>query len=131
MAQTYSDKPTLEAWNAMAEASGSAPKVAYGSYVGNGKYGTANHNTLTFDFEPKLIVLENQFAVAYGGTINDNYYSTPLLLLRPLRRFYIYYDASDYIDLAWDGNTVSWWTTSGAFQQFNVQGQTYLYHAIG
>ena len=42
--------------NAMA-AMTTAARIAYGEYTGNGKYGEDNPNTLTFDFEPKILIL--------------------------------------------------------------------------
>lgn len=36
---------------------GSKVRIATGSYVGTGMYGASNPNSLTFDFEPKLIAL--------------------------------------------------------------------------
>ena len=34
-----------------------APKIATGEYTGTGTYGSGNPNTLTFDFEPKLVMI--------------------------------------------------------------------------
>lgn len=39
------------------ENAATAPKIATGSYVGTGKYGSNNPNSLTFEFDPKLVLI--------------------------------------------------------------------------
>lgn len=62
-------------------------KVATGSYVGTGTYGSKNPCSLTFDFKPKLIFMwqdvlssKNGYTLAYsmGGTSKATYIILPL-----------------------------------------------------
>ena len=41
-------------------------QIATGSYVGTGTYGASNPNTLTFDFEPKLLFVATKGGGDYG-----------------------------------------------------------------
>ena len=111
-----------------------APKIETGSYVGTGKYGESNKNTLTFGFAPKMLLIfkestyeethhymdiEDQFLYpAVGGTVhNFNYPSS-------------YHSVS----VAWDGNSVEWWsvgTGASASYQYNSYSTVYNYVAIG
>lgn len=82
---------------------------ATGSYVGNDKYGTGNKNSLSFDFEPKMLII-NGFAIAAGTksieTYGNNAYFT------------------------WDGKTVSWYSAASASAQLNSSATTYYYLAL-
>ncbi|WP_298020986.1 hypothetical protein, partial [uncultured Dysosmobacter sp.] len=49
---------------AIAAVSGAA-KIQTGSYVGTGTYGESNPCSLTFDFSPKLVIIQNK---AKAGT---------------------------------------------------------------
>lgn len=83
----------------------------YSTYVGNGKTGIGNKNTLTFDFEPKILFIEGH-AIPRGT--ND-----------------IYTNGGNCY-FTWNGNTVSWYATATtAWTQFNNDGETYYYVAMG
>ncbi|OUN08339.1 hypothetical protein B5G43_02875 [Flavonifractor sp. An92] len=100
-------------------------KIATGSYVGAGTYGSNNPNTLVFPFEPKmLMVLPNPASVTpsysgfwcFGnpgitGQISSNYSSGSILSV--------------------SGTTVSWYNTSSSEVQLNNNNKTYYYVAIG
>ena len=97
-------------------------KIATGSYVGNGKKGSSNPNTLSFDFQPKLIVI----------TGNAKYHYTPLVLIRGSSK--VYTSSNDTsVTVTWSDNGVSWYDTSAIYDdvQFNMQGVVYNYAAIG
>lgn len=47
-----------------------APKIATGSYTGTGTYGSSNPNSLTFEFEPKLVIV-------FMKNDSGNYYDLP------------------------------------------------------
>lgn len=98
---------------------GNKVQMTAGSYVGTGKYGESNPNTLTFEFEPKFVVVGRTdssdtsigFICGRGEATTTN---------------------SAVIRLTWGGNFVSWYTTSSSAQnQLNVSGSTYNYLAIG
>lgn len=44
-------------WSLIKAEDAKGAKIATGSYVGTGKYGEANAVTLTFDFEPKFLLV--------------------------------------------------------------------------
>lgn len=41
-------------------------KIATGSFVGTGKYGSANPIKLTFGFQPKFVIITGDGTVGYG-----------------------------------------------------------------
>lgn len=101
-----------------------APKIATGSYTGTGKYGSNNKNSLTFDFEPQLVILANV----------NSYNGIPMhAIFQRNQSSYIYYTGGP---VSWSGKTMSWYTTetnasNGANYQLNTSGKTYNYIAIG
>ena len=102
------------------------PHIATGSYVGTGSYGSANPNTLTFDFVPQMVAV-----VINAGTGCE--YGT--LLVRGQTKsggIGVAQAALHGLDLtlAWEGNSVSWYS-SGSSDQLNDSGVTYFYFAIG
>lgn len=113
---------------------GGLGRVVTGSYVGTGTFGIANKNSLTFDFQPKIVLISvgchDQFRKGamfmYGQTqstiINEGgSYST----------------TQGHISLSWFGTGVSWYDDyhnvpgSGGEYQLNGSGLTYYYTAIG
>ena len=110
-----------------------APKIATGSYVGTGKYGVNNPNSLTFDFEPKFVFLFSNYAsgnakVAYPFVLMINGVQIPAIPI----------DYSNVIGsrwtIKWLGNTVSWYSTDSALAQANSSedyNKNYVYFAIG
>ncbi len=101
---------------------GGGARIEVGSYVGTGTYGSSNPNTLTFGFEPKMVVIvpETQYA-AYM-----------LALVRGVSKVtsWWYGNNSDLAFVTWADNFVSWYST-GNERQLNLSGETYDYIAIG
>lgn len=106
-------------------------QIATGSYVGTGKYGSSNPNSLTFEFEPKLVFI-------YKRRSKNNDYVMQLIFSPELGNFsdgYSYIDGGKrdeftYMDSAsWskDKKTVSWYDQSDADTQANASGFTYHY----
>ena len=131
MAQTYSDKPTLEAWNAMAQTIAGAGncRIAFGTYTGDATYGESHPNTLTFDFEPKLVIVQDLLGSAMDVPADLESKST-MLMIRGLDRFY-FCNMNQYVILTWEGNSVSWYNTQSPRYQHNSDNADYLYLAIG
>lgn len=114
------------------------PKFAMGSYVGTGTKGAENPKSLTFTFEPKLLIV----ALQPAGT-NDQQSSLsglesvhPLVAIRGASTAAVSFGSGTYpraymINLTWSGKTVSWYTAADAFIQFNDSNATYRYLAIG
>lgn len=104
-----------------------APKIATGSYVGTGTYGASNPNTLTFDFEPKIVFLARDGSEEILGNYAGHITVFPWTAYLTFRS-----GSSGYrCTINWNGNTISWYSTSDATSQGNVSGTTYYYLAIG
>ena len=111
-------------------------RIACGSYVGTGTYGSANPCSLTFDFEPKLVIVAPSTVNLYVGT---------MVAVNPDGIAYCPSSAATSIQsLTWSGNTLSWYVndvkkngaTSGTYEtneqyQLNGSGKTYYYVAFG
>ena len=110
--------------------SGSSAKFKFGSYVGNGKFGESNPNTLTFDFTPKLILFIGVYSKC--SVTFAHYAKTE------------FETAGDGIcPITFSNNSVSWYnkgkydggsvtsTDRWAEWQANLSGTTYYYVAIG
>ena len=104
-------------------------KIATGTYTGNGFYGKDHLTSLTFPFEPKLVIIQNkQRSMANIGATGLDPYGL-LIALNPLKQF----DTNNgyyHVYLSWKGNTVSWYGES-ADLQFNSIGHTFSYLALG
>ena len=123
-------------------------KVITGSYTGTGTYGSSNKCTLTFDFEPKLVIVSNSHMGAGFGTSFNSTYSGAMVAVRPTTG--IHGSGSLATDIGstsvkevrhtfdWGEKTFSWYTATQlagysmtASAQYNKSGTTYYYLAIG
>lgn len=97
-------------------------RVAFGTYTGNGKYGSSNKNKLTFSFKPMLVII-----VPQGG----GYRFVPAIMVRPATSTTaINLTNHAQADLSWENLAVSWFA-SDATVQMNVDEAKYCYIAIG
>ena len=117
---------------------GNKAQIATGSYTGTGTYGSANPNSLTFGFEPKLVIvwLAYQSSDNYGlmPASNSRAWDSSFIYTKGQCRTQIYYNNTSYPnELSVVGNTFSWYTTSNnaSHGQLNQSGVTYEYFAIG
>mgnify|MGYP004622760533 CR=1 FL=1 len=94
-------------------------KIATGSYTGTGTYGSSNPNSLTFEFEPKIVII----TCASSGPII-------CFLCSQTQENYVYNGGNLKATASWNGMTVNWYGTSQAAQS-NVSGYTYNFIAIG
>ena len=105
-------------------------KIAYGTYTGNGNYGSDHPNCLTFPFEPRLVIVQNK-SVASAQISGSNSMSWGMMTaIRPLNGF-ILDGVSWTLRLTWSGNSLSWYNTINAELQMNKSDNTYLYLALG
>jgi hypothetical protein len=122
-------------------------KVATGSYTGTGKYGKNNANSLTFDFQPHVVIVAP--AVGFEQTsiisMGDNSTSEPVIMnfaamairgqTRGFRAKYELNETNSYCYITWTDNGLSWYSdyeySTGADIQMNVSGTAYFYVAIG
>ena len=108
------------------------PRIQAGSYTGTGTYGTDNPNTLTFDFTPKLVII-NQYS---GDTDNGGGGWTRLIAVHGTTKCYSEWSTHGqsspaFINLTWSEHSLSWCCGADAQRQGNVAGITYHYIAIG
>ena len=98
-------------------------KIATGSYTGTGTYGSSNPNSLTFDFDPKLVFisLKDQRPSVCAFAINGQ---TTFSKTNA--------DASSQTNLcSFSRNLFTWYNEIDADIQFNISNRTYCYVAIG
>ena len=108
-----------------------AVKIETGSYVGTGTQGTGSPNTLSFNFEPKIV-----FVSRYEQMFNNiGYY---MLLIRGITNAQSGHaggsnTSANYNAVSWDGNSVSWYNgiSGGQQAQLNASNTTYYYVALG
>lgn len=97
------------------------PQVVMGSYEGTGAHGADSPNTLTFPFEPKLVLIcpKNNWNMGIfargiervGATWQQGSGRTSIV--------------------TWNENGLEWYSNDGSSYQFNSEGTTYIYLAIG
>ena len=129
MAEFNADNAKIEA--ALTELKNNMPHIYAGSYVGTGTYGSSNPNVLTFDFTPKLLIMNGYVAT---GIYNDNfsrYYK--LYAVRGSEYCHYWYSSNgaDTMYLIWGENSVSWYNKGSFKAQLNDKGHTYHYVVIG
>ena len=96
-----------------------AANVTVGSYTGTGTYGADHPNSLTFSFEPKIVIIQ----------CDDNVNGIATTFIRGC-----YYDKSNSVGyVSWSGKTMNWYATGSNAPaiQLNMSGLTYRYVAIG
>ena len=119
-----------------------APKIATGSYVGTGKYGSSNPNSLTFPSKPKKVSIVGAYinsasSPGYGQHYNEAAFYCDVITSEYTSAGYGYLNYGGYQDIGGSdyksklvGNTLSWYNTSRAEDQFNESGVKYYYFAI-
>ena len=94
-------------------------KIATGSYVGTGNVGSLTPNTLSFDFEPKVVC------------IIEGYSITTMIRGRNIYQVIMIGSANNHNGtVTWGEKSVSWYGSS-VVGQLNASGYTYYYIAIG
>lgn len=118
---------------------GSGARIQTGSYVGTGTYGSANANSITFDFVPKLFYL--QAGTTFGGYgqygyegMGDPKAAAVLWIPGVTTKSYGFagssWSSSTCATISFSGNTLSWYGTDN-YTQANHGGTTYYWVAIG
>ena len=131
MAQTYEERQSLAAWNALAESIAATPRIAVGMYTGDGTYGASNPKSLTFSFEPKLVLVYCPTNVP-GNTAGMALLARGLEEALAINSNTTSSNSSCFhaLTVAWSGNTVSWYRNDDK-DMFNANGFLYYYCAIG
>lgn len=97
-----------------------------GQYTGTGTYGSSNPTSITFPFEPIILIgpVDTTTTVGYKSINISNYMKTSYEQL-----YWFSYDV--FLKISEDRKTISWYSRSGANEQFNNLGQRYYCAAIG
>lgn len=129
-ADAIGEKATAAALEALAQnlgVHGRNARIAFGSYTGTGTKGSANPNTLQFDFKPMLVFV----AIAAWDSGVEN----PIIFLRnrTAGSSTPSYDCDSKLVVSWTDTAVSWYMTSSetAYYQLNHLNAIYYYTAIG
>lgn len=139
---TKDEQPTMAAFNekfeqAIEQALADGTKIEVGSYVGTGTYGSSNKNSLTFSFDPKVVIIIGRGSYgsqsifvrnapwSIGFRIDANIGSTAAT-----EQGYSYIKTTSNL-ATWGSNRLSWYHTKNADAQENTSGSTYYYAAIG
>ena len=94
-------------------------KVHIGAYTGTGTYGETNENSVTVEFEPKMLIVQGT-----AGRV--------AIMIKPSGvGVSIGSDTSTTLSVTWSGNTVSWYNALNADNQMNTDDETYSYTAFG
>lgn len=115
-----------EALNMIVSAFSNRAKIAAGTYTGTGTYGSANPNTLNFNFVPKIILVHDY---------DQSYISHTAFLFNPSTRAEGFPNSATsevyQWHVSWSGNSVSWYQITKASYQYNESGNVYYYVALG
>ncbi len=104
------------------------PRCAAGSYVGTGTYGADSPCSMTFDFEPKILIIMTD---AESSTF------PAAIFVRGMSHTQGPWHDTDFkleMHMSWSGNTVSWYSTRNTmsdYAQMNRINQSYSWFAMG
>lgn len=111
-----------------------ASRIETGTYVGTGLYGAENPNSLSFDFEPRVLIITGHALRSVNG------HGTQTVIFQKPLTSYVYGEDNDYGGTITEwGTTVSWWASYassshqsyGQYNQLNGADYNYNYIAIG
>lgn len=97
---------------------GDKARIVTGSYVGTGKYGISNPNTLEFDKRPKIVFIVSESAG----------FSSPLVYGQGGYGYYpnVFSD----LNATWGDKSISWYSDANEYNQLNGRNIPYSYLAI-
>lgn len=104
-------------------------KIQTGNYVGTGTYGSGHPNSITFDFAPKIAWCAGALSAIHLSDYNTMVFMP--LVKTSYQSYGGFGEGSPLGKLSEDGKTLSWYSTVSAEKQFNVNGTTYYWFAIG
>lgn len=114
--------------------SGSAPTIPmfeFGSYRGTGSYSSAHMNTLTFSFKPLVLFVFPELPYNSDGGLDAWWFIALNGMTLSQSAHYARGEPDTYfVNLTWNGNSVSWYSNGNAKDQLNST-ETYYYAAIG
>lgn len=120
---------------AISELNGKAVQMETGGYTGTGTYGSANPCTLTFSFQPSIVILGElvDTGVETHNVPTIYKWGEAALQVRIERRATSGYNYDYLVNTASvSGKTLAWYAPSGtyAYNQANISGKKYFYIAL-
>ena len=122
-------------------------RIATGSYVGTGTYGSSNPCSLTFDFPPKVVIMANHYGWrddTSGNQAANQVGGIPVIFnmdMAPTEyktggypSYIIDFDDHQegaYVKKSLDGKTLTWYGSKSSVGQNNESRITYRWFAIG
>ena len=118
----------------------SRTKIQTGSYVGTGTYGSSAPCSLTFDFVPKLVIIQG---TGEASSISNDYKIVALNGINTASSLFfenLNVNVGWFLMVAitWNGNTMQWYALDGyqdvkasSSSQLNSNNNTYYYIALG
>lgn len=112
---------------------GDKARIATGSYTGTGKYGASNPNSLTFDFEPKWVLVYNRSFAAIPFALNIDAVEDGFMWTPDVSSLRIHDSGTSYGNTTFSllNNVLSWSSDRSAKTQVNESMQIYKYVAFG
>ena len=121
--------PTI--FYALTDVEADGVKIEVGSYVGTGKYGTSNPNSIPIKKTTKLVIVQG----ANQGGIGSNGYYWMLCIRGNAESTNCYPSTSNIAQytnaMTWGDETLSWYNSYAEYYQLNAASVTYRYIAIG
>ena len=115
-------------------------KIATGSYVGTGTYGSANPCSLTFPFSPKLVLFFSQYskdswtAFMYANPYESRMFILPSVLTTDYTAIGFpgcRYTTASYAKRSADGKTISWYNNGDKANEYHqLNDPEYIYHYV-
>lgn len=118
----------------------SRAKIQTGSYVGTGTYGSSAPCSLTFDFVPKLVIIQG---TGTASSISNDYKIVALNGINTASSLFFENLNTNVgwflmVAITWNGNTMQWYALDGyhdakasSSSQLNSNNNTYYYIALG
>ena len=118
----------------------SRTKIQTGSYVGTGTYGSSAPCSLTFDFVPKLVIIQG---TGEASSISNDYKIVALNGINTASSLFFENLNTNVgwflmVAITWNGNTMQWYALdsyhevkASSSSQLNSNNNTYYYIALG
>ena len=90
------------------------------TYTGNGRYGTSSRRSVTFPKQPLFVII-----TAAAGQIAFWGFGQPMMTCIMTLN-----DPCSWLNAAWSGTTLSWYSDDSAFEQLNQSATTYTVLAL-
>lgn len=129
--KTLAECVRLPGGRTLDEVMGFPCQVYTGSYVGTGIYGSNNPNTLSFPFEPLILLI----CGSEDTIVTSEYFTLPWMRGNFLGTSCVYPASGNFNsyrnNITWGVTEVSWYSSQNPAAQMNTSGMTYNYIAIG